>query len=156
MNLQPGTVLRNALTGTEVTLAEAEADDRLGGWWTTSGDYLSATAIDESWRPADETVDGQRGSSDRILAAFLAFHHDHPEVLTEIIRLTEQARDAGRTRTSMKAIFEVLRWTRHVTRDADPYKLNNNYTALYSRLVAETRPDLADMFEIRNSPSRAA
>jgi hypothetical protein len=80
---------------------------------------------------------------------FLQFHADHPEVLEQIVRLAEQARGAGRTKTSMKAIFEVIRWNRHVERGAEPFKLNNCFTSRYARLVSEARPDLAGMFEVR-------
>lgn len=111
------------------------------------------TPLSLAARPTVRNQRRQGTARPQIQERFLQFHAAHPEVLTEIIRLADQARAAGRDRTSMKAIFEVIRWNRHVERGADQFKLNNVFTSRYSRLVGELRPDLAGMFETRELKS---
>jgi hypothetical protein len=79
----------------------------------------------------------------------LAFHRAHPEVLEELIKLTEQAKAAGRRKIGVKMLWERLRWTMKIERGLEDFKLNNNYHAHFARLIADRRPDLAGMFEFR-------
>jgi len=51
----------------------------------------------------------------------------------------------------MKMLFEVIRWQHYMTTN-DPsseYKLNNNYTAFYARLLMKHTPELDGVFELR-------
>lgn len=86
-------------------------------------------------------------ADDTIGRAFWQFHLQHPAVYEAFVRL---ARDWRRARPDQpcgaKAIWEVLRW-QHAVGDLSPdrkFKLNNNYPALYSRLVLERESDLSD------------
>jgi hypothetical protein len=50
----------------------------------------------------------------------------------------------------MKYLFEVLRWKRRQSIQTDePYKINNDFTPLYARLIADRDPRLAGLFEKR-------
>ncbi len=50
----------------------------------------------------------------------------------------------------MKMLYEVTRWEFWLaTESDDEFKLNNNFTAYYARLIMEQEPDLAGMFELR-------
>jgi hypothetical protein len=82
-------------------------------------------------------------------ARFLAFHRENQDVYIELRRLALQMRDTGRTSYSIKGLFEVLRWSRDLATRGDSFKLNNNYTAYYARLLMEHEPRLAGMFELR-------
>jgi len=87
---------------------------------------------------------------ERTIAQHLrAFHAEHPYVLDELIRLTEQARDAGRTRMGIRLLWERLRWTMWIERGDGDFKLNDHLHSRYARLICERRPDLASMFELR-------
>jgi len=82
--------------------------------------------------------------------AFDEFHGAHPEVLEQLRRRALRAQRRG-YRPGIKALFEVLRWGHGMARkaDCDEFKLNNNYTAHYARLLMETTPELAGFFETR-------
>jgi len=79
---------------------------------------------------------------------FNAFHQENPHVFSAIVHLAREARAAGAKHWSMKGIFEVLRWS-SMTTNGKPWKLNNNYTAYYSRLVMRSCLDLRGFFELR-------
>lgn len=78
--------------------------------------------------------------------AFVSFHRANPHVLRAILVLARHVPHGGRWST--KGAFEVLRFSGLRT-SGDPFKLNNNMTASYARLVAAVAPDLAPMFELR-------
>jgi hypothetical protein len=46
-------------------------------------------------------------------------------------------------------LFEVLRFETGLTTAGDPYKLNNDYRAHYSRMMMEREEDLRGLFETR-------
>lgn len=83
--------------------------------------------------------------------AFWKWHAQNPQVYSELVSLARRLRDRGHRKVGIGMLFEVLRW-RHAMRttgDADGFKLNNNYRALYARLIMEQEDDLAGMFELR-------
>jgi len=87
------------------------------------------------------------GPADR---AFQAFHEANPAVYAALVRLARQANQQGRERGGMKMLWEVMRWERYlVTDDPTGFKLNNNYTSRYARLIMESEEDLAGFFETR-------
>jgi hypothetical protein len=87
-----------------------------------------------------------------ITEQFEEFHRDNPHVYTILVRLARQWRaQTGRTVLGTKALFERARWELAIeTSDAD-YKLNNNYTAYYARLIMLLEDDLDTMFRLRDS-----
>jgi len=87
---------------------------------------------------------------------FLRFHGENPDVFDDLVMLARRAKHAGATKYGIAAVFEVLRWSRLMEKRAgEPFKLNNNYRALYARKVMATCPDLANFFEIRVLRSEA-
>lgn len=89
--------------------------------------------------------------TDRIQRAFDDFHADNPDVYDELVRLARIWRTRGLNKLGIATLFEVLRWENHMNgvRDKDGYKLNNNYRALYARLIMEQESDLDGLFDIR-------
>lgn len=80
---------------------------------------------------------------------FMEFHKKNPQVYQELVKLTEQAIQNGRNKIGIKMLVEVVRWNRFLqTTDAD-YKINNNYTSRYARLIIENRPEFGDIFSLR-------
>ena len=57
--------------------------------------------------------------------------------------------DAGHKRGSIKQMFEVLRWEYDLTTTDNKFKLNNNYSAWYARLLMDHVPRFNDFFELR-------
>lgn len=84
-----------------------------------------------------------------IAERFEAFHAANPWILGALIALIEDARTHGETRVGVKALFERLRWSFNRATVGERWKLNNDYTSRYARLITDTRPDLAAMIETR-------
>lgn len=82
-------------------------------------------------------------------ADFATFHAANPHVLKALTRLADEARLQGRKRIGMKALVERARWDLGLRTDGKPYRLNNNLTSRYARLIASTRPELAPLFQFR-------
>jgi hypothetical protein len=81
---------------------------------------------------------------------FRAFHAANPDVYTELVRLARKAKAKGKTRLSMRMLWEALRYNLTLAIEGDgEYRLNNNHVARYARLVVEQEPDLAGLFELR-------
>lgn len=83
---------------------------------------------------------------------FEAFHRNNPQVYTILVRLARRGRGAGRNRLGMKMLFEVVRWEWIIAGlpdDSEEFKLNNNYTSRYARLIMEQEGDLTGIFDTR-------
>jgi hypothetical protein len=81
---------------------------------------------------------------------FVAFHRGNPHVYERIVNLARAAVDRGAAKLGMKQLFEVLLWEVSMrTRDWTEFKLNNNYTSYYARLVMHREADLAGIFDVR-------
>jgi len=80
---------------------------------------------------------------------FQAFHEANPHVFKLLRALALDYRRSGHTHCGMKMLYEVLRYRSGLYTQGDPYRLNNNFTALYARMLMETTPALAGFFELR-------
>ena len=87
--------------------------------------------------------------------AFLDFHESNPQVYELVDRFTRQVISAGRERFGMKAVFERIRWYFAVETTGETFKLNNNYTAFYSRLWMHRNPAMPQVFALRKSHADA-
>lgn len=86
---------------------------------------------------------------DKIAKAFRKFHAENPDVYRELVILSKKLLSAGRDRYGIKALFEIIRFHRAI-RTTDPaFKINNNFSSLYARLIMKDYPELEDFFEIR-------
>lgn len=88
-----------------------------------------------------------------ILERFDKFHTENPHVYKSLVQL---ARDMRRNRADrkigMKMLFEVLRWNHFLnTTSEDDFKLSNDFTAPYARLIMAREWDLAGAFNLRPS-----
>lgn len=105
-----------------------------------------------------DTIQGhvgpRRGS---IEADFKAFHEANPHVYEHLRRLAFvwKARRPGQ-RLGIGMLFEVARWDISLGTDGDPFKLNNNYRALYARMLMEREPDLRGLFQTRRLTTEQA
>lgn len=82
---------------------------------------------------------------------FEAFHRLNPHVYARLHMMALDLVRRGRQKIGMKMLFEVLRW-QHAMTTTDPaseFKLNNNYTAFYARLLMEQDKRLDGLFEVR-------
>lgn len=84
-------------------------------------------------------------------AAFRRFHEENPHVYERLKRLAFKLKVRGVDRWGMKALYEILRYEEAVATNSPAalYRLNNNFTALYARMLMEQEPDLEGFFELR-------
>ncbi len=86
-----------------------------------------------------------------ISEGFERFHSENPQVYTRLLDMTKNLMAKGRSRIGMGMLFEVLRWEHFMKTEGEPFKLNNNYRAFYSRLIEHTDPQCAGVFTMRKS-----
>lgn len=84
-------------------------------------------------------------------AAFRKFHGANPRIYVRIRRFALEALASGK-KVGMRAIWERMRWSYLVeSKSDDDYKLNNNHTPHYARLLMQQEPALAGFFETRGA-----
>lgn len=74
---------------------------------------------------------------------FLAFTVQHPEVISEFVRLAREARNRG-DKFGAKALVEVMRWTR-----PDLTPVNNSAVSRLARYVMQHHGELDGYFDTR-------
>jgi len=84
-----------------------------------------------------------------IAERFRAFHGANPHVYRALRNLALEARRRGRQRYGMKGLFEVLRWHYALETTDVEFKLNNNFTAHYARMLMAREPEPQGFFETR-------
>lgn len=83
---------------------------------------------------------------------FEEFHASNPRVYEVLVRLArEWVAATGRGKLGIKALYERARWEIAVQTNNPDYKLNNNFTAFYARLIMAQEPDLSELFHMRGS-----
>ena len=85
---------------------------------------------------------------------FRDFHADNPGVYIALREMARALKAKGLRRYGIKGIFETLRYTM-AAETGRPFKLNNNLTAFYARLLVDRCPDLKGFFETRQSEADA-
>jgi len=86
---------------------------------------------------------------DRILTAFKTYHLENPQIYKRFRELSYKMRRTKRKRYGARTIIEVIRWETDL-RGAGDFKINNNYNALYARLLILKHPEFEGFFEIRD------
>ena len=86
-----------------------------------------------------------------ITKKFRQFHAANPHTYDELKDLAIQLQVRGYKRYGMKGLFEVLRLQTAMKTRGSTFKLNNNYTALYARLLMHNEPRLQGFFSLRES-----
>ncbi len=84
-----------------------------------------------------------------IAERFEAFHAANPHIAAHLAQMALALRRQGRTRYGIKALVEALRFQYAVQTTGDDFKINNDFTAHYARLLMREHPALADFFETR-------
>lgn len=92
----------------------------------------------------------ERGATER---QFWAFHLKNPQVYRTIVRIGNSLLE-HQNKLSIKHIFEVARYTLFIE-SKSKFKLNNNYTAFYARLLWEQEPGFEKAFKFRQQKRKA-
>jgi len=101
---------------------------------------------DRSIRPV---VTGRGSVSDETYNRFLVFHRDNPHVYQELKKLAFSLTKRGFSKYSIKGLFEVLRYNESIQTSGRDFKLNNNYTSLYARMLMQNEASLVGFFSTR-------
>lgn len=81
---------------------------------------------------------------------FWRFHQANPFVYERLVQLArEWVQRRGKRKVGIGMLFEVLRWEVALRTSGEDFKLNNNYRALYARLIMARNPDLVGVFGTR-------
>ena len=84
-----------------------------------------------------------------IVERFEAFHAANPHVAAGLEHLAAEWLGAGHRKVGVKALVERLRWEAGIRTSGDDYRINNDFTSHYARLLIERRPEWADAIETR-------
>jgi hypothetical protein len=107
---------------------------------------LRLDQVDREFPPLQDPGD----EAETIEARFRAFHEANPHVYGLLRALALDYLRAGHDRCGIKMLYEVLRYQSGIyTKTNEPYQLNNDFTALYARLLMEQEPVLDGFFETR-------
>lgn len=87
-----------------------------------------------------------------IVKKFWSYHQDNPQIFALFLRFTRELVKAGRANYGGKAIAERIRWHVAVETKGEDFKIGNNHTACYSRLLVVLYPEFENFFSFRNSP----
>tara|TARA_R100001163_G_C5033126_1_gene172845 strand:+ start:216 stop:575 length:360 start_codon:yes stop_codon:yes gene_type:complete len=81
---------------------------------------------------------------------FLEFHHANPHVYSELLTQARHLKQRGVKQIGIGLLYERLRWLQAIaTAGNGKFKLNNDFRALYSRLIMEQESDMKDFFKVR-------
>ena len=81
-------------------------------------------------------------------AKFERYHAENPEIWEEFKKLCFDLIRAGRRHYSADGILHAIRFNT-VIRGGKDFKINNNYSSMYSRMFTANFPQHKDFFEQR-------
>ncbi len=78
------------------------------------------------------------------------FHQEHPEVWEMFVGFSLEMLQRGYETYSAQSVIERIRWEKDVGSDGKcAFKINNNYTAFYSRRFMRVYPEFDGFFRTR-------
>ena len=80
---------------------------------------------------------------------FQKFHRENPHVYRYLLRAALDLRLRGIQHWTIRNLWECMRMDHALKTNGEPFKLNNNLTAQYARLLMQ-EPGLEGMFEVRS------
>jgi hypothetical protein len=86
------------------------------------------------------------GEGQTIKERFQQFHAENPHVYKVLVEIVREAKRRGIDKWSIKGAFEVARYERKFSTTDDQFKLRNDFTPHYARLIMEQEPDLDSIF----------
>jgi len=79
---------------------------------------------------------------------FMKYHNDNPQAW-ELFEEKAFEMYQMQERFGARAIFEIIRYLEGKKKGPDGFKINNNYTPIYPRLLVSMYPHLEDFFKFR-------
>ena len=80
---------------------------------------------------------------------FETFHTANPWIADELEKLADIEYRHGDGRIGIKYLIEVLRWNYRRATTGQPFKISNDFTSRYARLLVDRRPEFDTLFETR-------
>jgi hypothetical protein len=115
------------------------------------------SGIDGNWAEMEEVKWETRKekpttteASTELVDKFNRYHRKNPKVYELFHKFSKEVISTGRSRYSAWAIIQRIRW--HVdikTEDPSGFKINNDYIALYTRLLIKEHPEFKNFFELK-------
>jgi hypothetical protein len=84
-----------------------------------------------------------------LLKKFKQYHLDNPHVYRKFKEYSSKMRASGVDRYSGWVIINVIRWEHDLATQGDVFKINNDFIALYVRLLIYHDRTFASFFEMR-------
>jgi len=82
------------------------------------------------------------------------FHVEHPEVWALFVRFSLEMIERGYSHYSAQSVIERIRWEKDAGSDGTTaFKINNNFTAFYSRAFMRVYPQYEGFFRTRHQVS---
>lgn len=104
------------------------------------------------WDPAkDEEIFGNADKT--LIERFREYHEQNPGIYWMFFEKALIVLNSGRARYSAWIIFNVIRWELNINTVGDDFKVNNDFIALYTRLLIFHHPIFKDFFELRGMKS---
>jgi hypothetical protein len=89
----------------------------------------------------------------KLEAKFQEFHKQNPQVYLALRERALQLKRKGWSHYGIKAIVEVVRFHRALETTDPNFKLNNNYSSRYARILMEQESELKEFFQTRELKS---
>ena len=104
-------------------------------------------------RPANLSADQIRRTlndcNPELVEKFISFHRNNKDIFDLFVSNSWGMAMSGRKRYSAWTIANKIRWDKDIQTIGDEFKINNNYIALYARLVMARVPALKGFFNLR-------
>jgi len=91
---------------------------------------------------------------ENVLRRFRLFHAKNPGVYEKFKELAFTMKKRGRKKYSSEIIVNIIRWHVDLETKGEMFRINNDYTPLYSRLLIMDFPEFDGFFELRNGKSK--
>jgi len=85
--------------------------------------------------------------------AFAQYHAHNPQIYQLFKQFAFKVKNAGFKKYSARTIFHRIRWHIEVDTKGDPFKINNNFSSRYARMLIDEFPEFEGFFELRRLKS---
>lgn len=91
------------------------------------------------------------GVHDKIQNDFEKFHSANPLVYQLLVSSALRVKARGYKQYGIKTLYELVRWHHdiNVGPNSETFKMNNNFTSRYARLIMDNVPQLEGFFRLR-------
>ena len=80
---------------------------------------------------------------------FAAFHRSNPHVYEALVAEARELKKLGVRQISIRDLVAFVRRENIRIRRTDDFRINNNHTSRFARLIIEKHPELRDVIAVR-------